>query len=399
MSVTQTIYDWLGNKLSGSSASVITANAAKCAYMELARLIGASYVSAAIQACDIRFYDASGKRDMGDEAWLWNVSPNPNQSATQLMDAIVHGMFADGQALVIPFTSNFDGASTLWPADEWTPANVSHGIGIVDRFSSVTVAGKPMSSDFTASQVYRFDLDATPDKRFTALKKAVGNQYSNLADSAADAYTSRNVRRYKWKRGSSQSGDRAEQDKQQAFMQDQVQKFVTSESVAVWPEFTGNELEAFTDTTNTANASTDFVAIRKDMFELAATCMRMPTSMLYGNVNNFSTVFDSFITFAIDPVAKVIANEITRKTYTQKQWASGAHCDLDTSQIKHRDIYDAASDIDKLIADGVNSVNDTLRDFARDTIDEPWADEHLRTKNYETAGNSPDANPGGENND
>jgi HK97 family phage portal protein len=392
MGIAQTIYDWLGNKLS-TSGDVITTDIARCKYMELARLIGASYVSAAVQACDIRFYGADGRRTLDDAAWLWNVSPNQNYSADQLLDAMVNQMFERGEALVVPF-QGYSGASTLWYATDWT-VNEQHGIGTADHFTNVMVEGQPMKSDYYASQVYRFNLDATPDKRFSQLKKAIGDQYSALADSAATAYKGGNTRRYKWRRSSTTSGTLKEQQEQLALMKKQVQAFVSSDSIAVWPEYTGNELESFSDGSSTANASTDFVSIRKDMFELAASCMRMPTSMLYGNVNNFSTVFDSFITFAIDPVAKVIGDEITRKTYTQDEWAAGAHCDLDTSQIKHRDLYDAAGDIDKLIADGVNSVNDTLRDFGRDLIDEAWADEHLRTKNYETANSK--QNAGGEN--
>lgn len=392
MSITRTIYDWLGHRLSGDVADTLAVDAAKCAYMELARLIGASYVSAAIQACDIRFYDTTGKRVLDDAAWLWNVSPNDNYSSSQLLDAVVHRMFECGQALVVPFTAR--SKSTLWYADEWT-INTGHGIGTKDHFTNVVVEGQPMRSDFYAGQVYRFDLDATPDKRFTLLKKSIGEQYSALASSAASAYENGNVRRYKWKRTSTMSGSAADQAKQQQMMQEQVQKFVTANAVGVWPEYGGNILEPFTSGSSTPNASTDFVSIRKDMFELAASCMRMPTSMLYGNVNNFSTVFDSFITFAIEPVAKIIGTEITRKTYSDDEWEQGAHCDLDTSQIRHRDLYDAAADIDKLIADGVTSVNDTLRDFGRDSIDEPWADEHLRTKNYDTV----DKTAGGDTNE
>lgn|GEM_PF-2310993 len=396
MSVAQSIYDWLGNKLSGSAADVVSVNAAKCAYMELARLIGASYVSAAIQSCDIRFYGSDGKRTLDDAAWFWNVSPNPNYGHSELIDRMIFRMFSKGESLVVPLMSY--GSTSIWVADTWT-TNKDHGIGVSDYFTNLMVEGRVMSSDFYASQVYRFDLDGTGDKRFTNLKQAVGDQYTALADSAANAYMARNVRRYKWKRSSTESGSASDQAKQQAQMQAQLKSFVTSTGTVVWPEYKGNELEAFADTTNTANASTDFVAIRKDMFELAASCMRMPTSMLYGNVNNFATVFDSFVTFAIDPVAKVIGNEITRKTYTSDQWSHGAHCDVDTSQIKHRDLYDAADDIDKLIADGVTSVNDVLRDFSRDQIDEAWASEHLRTKNYETAVTSPGGTDGGENNE
>ena len=392
MSIAQSIYDWLGNRLSGGTADGLATDAAKCAYMELARMIGASYVSAAIQSCDIRFYGSDGKRTLDDAAWLWNVSPNPNYGHSELIDRMIFRMFSEGESLVVPLTSY--GSTTMWVADGWT-TNENHGIGITDHFTNLMVEGRVMSSDFYASQVYRFDLDGTSDKRFSRLKRAVGDQYSALADSAANAYAARNVRRYKWHRSSQESGTAGEQAKLSAQMNAQLKSFVNSTGTVVWPEYKGNELEAFADTTNTANASTDFVSIRKDMFELAASCMRMPTSMLYGNVNNFSTVFDSFITFAIDPVAKVIGDEITRKTYTSDQWSHGAHCDVDTSQIKHRDLYDASSDIDKLIADGVTSVNDVLRDFSRDQIDEPWASEHLRTLNYEPATTS--QTDGGEN--
>lgn len=390
MGLTRTIYDWLGNKLSSDMPSTITTELARCSYMELARLIGASYVSAAIQACDIRFYGDDGKRTLDDAAWLWNVSPNQNQSSSQLLDAIVQQMFKRGDSLVIPWKTR--GSVSLYHAEDWDCP--THDVGQADHFENISIDGRSCGRDFYASQVYRFDLDATDDKRFSLLKSAVGDQYSRLADSAAAAYSNGNTRRYKWSRDTSQSGTKAEQDKQQAMMYEKVKKFVTSDDIAVWPELQGNHLEPFAKDNTTANGATDFVAIRKDMFELAATCMRMPTSMLYGNVNNFSTVFDSFITFAIDPVAKVIGDEITRKTYTPDEWSHGAHCDLDTSMVKHRDLYDAADDIDKLMADGVTSVNDTLRDFARDPIDEPWADEHLRTKNYETT--TPTG--GGENN-
>ena len=404
MGIAQTLYDWLGNKLSTASDATPTdstfqANVAKCAYAELARLIGASYVSAALQACDIRFYGADGKRTLDDSAWLWNVSPNQNYGHTELIDRIVSHMFADGEAIVVPFTTY--GKSSLWVADDWDRnANSVNGIGVTDHFTNILVNGRVMSSDFYAGQLYRFDLDGTGDKRFTHLKQMIGEQYSALADSAATAYKAKNVRRYKWKRSSTTSGDLAEQAKQAAYMRQQVQSFVTAEDIAVWPEYNGNELEAFasqqTGKASSDNASTDYLSLCKGIFELSAMCMRMPTSMLYGNVNNFSTVFDDFVTFTIDPVAHVIGDELTRKTYNQDDWSHGAHADIDTSKIQHRDLYEAAQDIDKLIGDGVVSVNDVLADFSRDQIDEPWASEHLRTKNYDVANSD---QPGGDSND
>ena len=398
MGIAQTLYDWLGNKLSASGDVIMADAAASCAYMELARLIGMRYVSTAIQACDIRFYGSDGKRTLDDAAWLWNVSPNPNYGHSELIDRTIAHMFADGQAIVVPFTSY--GKSSLWVADGWDEsANSTNGIGVTDHFTNLLVNGRVMSSDYYASQLYRFDLDGTGDKRFTKLKKSIGDQYELLATSAATAYKAKNVRRFKIKMNSSPGGDAAEVERQRASLAARVKSFINSDTSVAWPEFKDTELAPFSDGSSgkgsSDNQSTDFVNIRKDMFELAASCMCMPTSMLYGNVNNFSTVFDSFITFAIDPVAKVLGDEITRKTYTPDQWSHGAHCDVDTSQVKHRDLYDAASDIDKLIGDGVTSVNDVLADFSRDQIDEPWADEHLRTLNYRPT--NTDESSGGEN--
>jgi hypothetical protein len=67
---------------------------------------------------------------------------------------------------------------------------------------------------------------------------------------------------------------------------------------------------------------------------------------------------------------------------------------MDTTAVKHTDIFDTAANIDKLIASGFASI-DELRDKAGlYEINEDWSQKHYLTKNYDGIQNV----EGGENN-
>ena len=100
-------------------------------------------------------------------------------------------------------------------------------------------------------------------------------------------------------------------------------------------------------------------------------------------------------TLRLYPIAKgVIAEEITRKTYTQEQWSAsrGQTCvTFDTTRVRHVDLFGVADNVAKLIASSVESPNEIRTLTGQERIDQPWADEYQRTKNNEAAG-------GGDNN-
>ena len=61
----------------------------------------------------------------------------------------------------------------------------------------------------------------------------------------------------------------------------------------------------------------------------------------------------------------------------------GTKLTVDTSGIRHRDIWTAANGMDKLKAASIFSTNELRRKFGEPRIDEEWADQHVLTKNYE----------------
>ena len=79
----------------------------------------------------------------------------------------------------------------------------------------------------------------------------------------------------------------------------------------------------------------------------------------------------------------MIQTEINRKKYGKKV-LDGDYLKIDTTSIKHIDIIDVATSVDKLIGSGVTSVNDILKLMGMPKIDEGWANAHYLTKNYST---------------
>lgn len=55
---------------------------------------------------------------------------------------------------------------------------------------------------------------------------------------------------------------------------------------------------------------------------------------------------------------------------------------FDTKAVKHIDLLDVATSIDKLISSGCFTINDIRRVCGEDEIDEPWANQFFMTKNY-----------------
>lgn len=384
MSITQRIIDWLGNEVTSTNVDATAYGPAQsCALMEMARHIAVDYVSAGIQRSEVKFIGPDGKPVLDDESRLWNVRPNPNQSHTEFMDKLVNAVYfrRDG-ALVVPVRTR--GSTALYVADSFT-VDRTPAIGSPWRFNNVAIEGKPYTHSCSTSTCYWFQLRA--DDRYRELESSLASLYSALAQSAEKAFKTKNGRKYKMRYDSLPGGNKKFQDEFGGMINANLQTFMTSDDV-VYPEFQGTTLEEFASdqAKKSTDTSSDFISIRKDAYEAVAEGYHMPVSLLYGNVNNFDQVFTSFLTFAIDPVAQMIGDEISGKNFTTDDYTRGIRCKLDTSCIKHVDLFAVAQDADKLIADRVLNPNEVRRLTSQDRIAAPWADEYAMTKNLEPVG-------------
>jgi hypothetical protein len=74
---------------------------------------------------------------------------------------------------------------------------------------------------------------------------------------------------------------------------------------------------------------------------------------------------------------------MTSKLFKAKDVIDGSYIEADTTCIKHIDIFDIATNIDKLISCGFASIDEAREKAGMTAIKEDWSEKHWITKNYQ----------------
>ena len=161
-------------------------------------------------------------------------------------------------------------------------------------------------------------------------------------------------------------------------------------SICLFKDSLDNSLVVLTQLTNVSKqgtvSSNDFQSLIENLFKTIAQAFGIPLNLLYGKSDNVTRDLKQFLTLTIEPIASMISEELSDKLYNGFEgFVNNNYVKLDTSDIRHIDILEMASAIDKILASGVCSVNE-LRDIVGfNELDEEWADKHWMTKNYALA--------------
>lgn len=337
---------------------------------ELAFNLVVNKIANAISKCQMNIY-TDKKRDRNEEWYRWNVSPNPNQSAPAFWAKLIYQLYDNNEALIIPINGN------LYVADSFI---VNKQYAFFDyRFESIQIDDFSLSRAFRQNEVFYFQLN---NKKMVTYLNSTMTLYTGLIKAAYSSYMASNGNK-----GFLKISQFAEQedDFQEYFNQlvnEDFKKFFES-SNAVMPLYEGYEYESLGNTGTQTNTR-DIKSLIDDVIQTTANAFNMPTSIAIGNVQDTSKAIDEFLTFCIDPLIRILEAEITRKSFTQSQVINGSYVKFDTTAIKHIDLLDVATAIDKLISSGCFTINDIRKTIGADEIDEPWANQFFMTKNYST---------------
>lgn len=387
MTMRSTIVDFLGNVLGEDgkpTGSKVFEAEERCRWMEVARSILESYCIAAIQMSTVRIYRSADAPEAADhESWLWNVSPNPNQSRAEFVAEMLHVALTDRDgALVVPITRNRQ--TQLWLADSYS---INEQPGREDRYEYVSIGGSTEVArrSYRASEAYRFKLMPCPG--WSDLLTLAVKEYQELGSAAEAAFEDSNAMRYKLSTETPVSGNDKNMERIAEYIDQSLKPFLKGDR-GVLPVYKGFDLTRLAGASSAASwrRSEDIINIRKDMFDAVAACFRVPVSLLYGNTNNFEAVWTSFVTFCVDPIARATADEIARKTLTEEEWMAGGRVVVDTSHIKHVDLFDVADKVEKLVGSSIDTPNEIRTFTGQRPSSAPGMDEYQRTKNFETAG-------------
>ena len=258
-------------------------------------------------------------------------------------------------------------------------------------YEHVSIEGSTMviPRPLDASEVFVFRVAET--SRWRILMRSLQAAYDEMADSAVEAFNDKSVRRWLLRVDQQQAGTAGTQAAVNEYLKDSVGPFIKGSDVAL-PLFRGFDLARLESAYKGGETKLDVVQIREEAFRVVANCLRIPYSFLEGNVNNFEVVMEAVLSFFVDPVAKVLEDEIAAKSLDERDWGNGGYARVDTTHIRHVDLFSIANSAEKLVGSSIDTPNEIRLLTGQDPVDAPGMDDYRMTLNHETLG-------GGENND
>lgn len=343
-------------------------------FKEVALYTAISYIANAISKCEIKTF-VKGKEVKEEEYFILNYSANINENSSLFWHKVIEKIFysTKGEALVIVGRDK-----KLYCADDYT---VNEFPMLGNRYENIRVGTLSLNRSYTIDEVFLFKLENTQVNRII---DGLNENYSELLTYAIKNYRKSNSSKYKLKLEEIEAGDEEFNETFEKIIKKQLKNFIESEN-AVYPEYKGQVLDDVTPK-NIMKDSADILSIKKDIFETTAQAIKIPQSLMTGNITNVKEVMNTFITNAIDPYAKMIERELTRKE-GYKKWKEGNYAKVDTSKINHIDILDVAEKLDKLISSGTACVDETRALIDMEPLNTDFSKTHFITKNYDTIEN------------
>lgn len=338
--------------------------------------ICANMIANAVGRCEFRTF-RDGKEIREREHYLWNVEPNVNQNSTAFLHKLVAKLLTDGEALVIS-TRQREGYDALVVADSW----LSNGDypSRQNEYINVQVGDVSYEKTFREREVLHLKLNHINVK---PVLDGLYGAYWRLISAA--------MKRYEWDKGQHwkvhvdqlASGAEDFTENFTRMIEQQVKTFLDSNS-AILPEFDGY---AYTNEGGKANVElADIQSQMKDVLGFTAKALQIPAVLVDGSIQGTEDAQGRFLTGCIDPICDQLQEEINRKRYGYDRMRAGDYLRVDTSSIRHFDMFANAANVEKLVGSGAFTINDVLRSAGLPTIPEPWADEHYMTKNIAALG-------------
>lgn len=372
------IIDWFGRIFAKSQKTVILSEYRNdlqnsIALESFALFTTIEMIASLIAKCEFKTYK-NGKEFKGYEWYSLNVKPNKNQNSTAFWQEVIGKLLFYGEVLVI---------------------SVNNQLIIADDFQKDEYAVK--ETEFT--QVSRGDL--TFNRKFKmsdvlylrysnndvmSIINNIFGMYEKLIESASNKYIKAGGQKGILEISALAQGDKDFEKKYTKLMNEHFKSYFSAND-AVLPLWEGMKFVPTTSDSakKTTNEITDISKLVDDAMSRAAQAFKVPPALVRGDVAGIKDAVDMLLTVCIDPLADMIGEELTGKKFTPDEVISGQYIGVDTTCIKHIDIFDIAANADKLISSSMLSPDETRDKAGLNPTGEEWAQKHYMTKNYSNA--------------
>ena len=375
-------WDWLSGGKARSPTTVevscreLLAAAQEFQLRDLSFWICANMIANAVGRCEFRTF-RDGKEIREREHYLWNVEPNVNQNSTAFLHKMVAKLLTDGECLIIS-TRQREGYDALVVADAWLQ-NGDYP-SRQNEYINVQVGDVSYEKTFREREVLHLKLNRINVK---PVLDGLYGAYWRLISAAMKRYEWDKGQHWKVHVGQLASGAEDFTENFSRMIEQQVKTFLDSNG-AILPEFDG-----YTYTNEGGKSGVELADIQaqmKDVLGFTAKALQIPAVLVDGSIQGTEYAQGRFLTGCIDPICDQLQEEINRKRYGYDRMRAGDYLRVDTSSIRHFDMFANAANVEKLVGSGAFTINDVLRSAGLPIIPEPWADEHYMTKNIAALG-------------
>ncbi|MDD6145909.1 MAG: phage portal protein [Oscillospiraceae bacterium] len=366
------LFNFLDKKIESAQISPVMQTVLdQVAFKELALHIAVSYIANTLSKAEFKTY-IDGEEVKDALYYKLNISPNPNQNSSQFINQIVEQSVYCGSALV---TSQ---GEYIYCADNFTIDDTNP---IKENiFHNVTFNTHQLRKNLKSSDVFFFRLDNDSVKQ---LVDSLYLEYGQIISFALSAYKRTNGAKYKLLLEQYKAGDPQFSKIYEEVLKNQLKTFISADNNAIYPQYKGTDLQEFSSKTPMSTA--DIIAMRKEIFEVVAQSLKIPLTMMYGNITNMNEIVKVFLSNCIDPFACMIEEEITRKYFTFEEWKRGCRVEVDTTCINHVDIFEIADKADKAISSGLAAIDELRERIGLPVLGTEFSTQHYITKNYTPA--------------
>lgn len=372
------IIDWFGRLFTKSQKTVILSEYRNelqnsIALESFALFTTIEMISSLIAKCEFKTY-RNGKEFKGYEWYALNVKPNKNQNSTAFWQEAVSKLLFYGEVLIVCVSNQLIIADDF-QKDEYAVKET--------EFTQVSKGDMTFNKKFKMSDVLYLRYSNNDAMNIV---NNIFCMYEKLIESASDKYIKAGGQKGILEISTLARGDKDFEEKYAKLMNEHFKSYFNAND-AVLPLWEGMKFVPTTSDSakKTTNEITDISRLIDDAMSRAAQAFKVPTALVRGDVAGIKEAVDMMLTVCIDPLADMIGEELTGKKFSVEEVINGQYIGVDTTCIKHIDIFDIAAAADKLISSSLLSPDEARDKAGLNITGEEWAKKHYMTKNYSNA--------------
>lgn len=338
------------------------------------------FLSDILASCEFKTYEG-GKPTRGSFWYALNVLPNRDSTKAEFWQEFWQRLFLFGDALIIPKGEEIILAESF-VKDEKT------------AFETVFRQISRNCFDMGERRITDVFYIRRQTERARAAVLDVLESYAELLRSAGDVVKNEGSNKGTLEiPAMAKSADKNFEENYRRLMEDYFKTFFKNKN-AVLPLHSGMKYVPVAANKSSTSSAGNYKTLFDDAIKRCAQAYGVAPALVSGDVAGIDDALKFTLTSCIDPLAESVGTMLTARNYTRKEiLEEGKFVRLDTSGIEHMNVFTLAANIDKLISDGMYSIDELRVKLGDHAIGEEWSKNHYITKNYEkieTAGGEKD---------